>query len=539
MFNWLENRIGLKSGWHRFLNERLPAKVGWPHVLGSILLALLGFQFLTGFLLSFVYSPSPQGAHPSVRFLMEQMQGGAWLRGLHYWGASFLVVFAGFHLIRTFLYAAYRKPRELTWFAGLLLLFCILAFGQTGYLLPWDQRSYWGTTVTIQIISTIPLIGPALAHLIRGGESVGAMTLSRFYSIHVILLPIITILLVAVHLFLVRRFGITAPWSRTGDQAPRETPFYPYQMVRDSAAAFLVLCLLCLFAWQLYAPLDSPADPSDTTVAPRPDWYFLFLFQMLRYFEGKWEVVGTFFIPALLTVALFLIPFIDRNPRRELRYRSFAITFLLIGISTWAWLTYAAIQETPPRSVPGLAGILTTRAERIKRPSEVGGLYLLKQHCFECHSMTVLGDRPDLQTLARNQFPSGSGWFQQHMQEQLGSEIVFKDKEVEELMSVLRIVSGDRPDLLSSIPSRVRFGAHFLYNSSCLNCHKIDGQGGKKPEVPSPDLTFRLLRTKEWHKKHIYDPQSLVRNSKMPPFFHYEPHEYEALAEYILYLHTP
>ena len=539
MLNWLEDRIGLKSNWHRFFYERLPAKVGWPHVLGSVLLALLGFQFLTGLLLSFIYSPSPQGAHRSIHYLMEQMQGGAWLRSLHYWGASFLVVAAGLHLIRTFLYAAYRKPRELTWIAGLLLLFCILAFGQTGYLLPWDQRSYWGTTVTIQIINTIPLIGPVLAHLIRGGESVGALTLSRFYSIHVILLPIITILLVTMHLFFVRRFGITAPWSRTGAEAPRETPFYPYQMVRDSAAAFLVLCLLCLFAWQLYVPLDPPADPSDTTSVPRPDWYFLFLFQMLRYFEGKWEVVGTFFIPALLTFTLFSLPFLDRNPRRELRYRPFAVTLLLIGVSLWAWLTYAAIRETPPSpDVQGLAGILPPRAERIKRPSEVGGLYLIQHRCFECHSMTVLGDRPDLQTLARNQFPTGSTWFQQHLQQQR-RETLFSDKEVEELMSVLRVVTGDRQDLLSSIPPRVRFGAHFLYNSSCLNCHKIDGQGGWNPEVPSPDLTLRVLRTKEWHMKHIYDPQSVVRNSKMPPFFHYEPHEYEALAEYILYLHTP
>ncbi len=539
MLDWFENRIGLKSGWRRFFYERLPAKVGWPHVLGSVLLALLGLQFLSGILLSFVYSPSPQGAHPSVRFLTEQMQGGAWLRSLHYWGASFLVVVAGLHLIRTFLYAAYRKPRELTWIAGLLLLFCILAFGQTGYLLPWDQRSYWGTTVTMEIIETIPLIGPAMARLIRGGDAVGALTLSRFYSIHVILLPLVTIVLVAMHLFFVRRFGITAPWSRTGVEAPRETPFYPYQMVRDSAAALLALCFLFVLAWQLHAPLDPPADPSDTTFVPRPDWYFLFLFQMLRYFEGKWEILGTFVIPALITIALFSLPFLDRNPRRELRYRPFAVSVLLIGISLWAWLTYAAIRQTPSSAtVQGLAGILPPRAERIKRPSEVGGLYLLKVHCFECHSMTVLGERPDLQTLTRNQFPSGSAWFHQHLQEQR-RETLFKDKEVEELMSVLRVVSGDRQDLLASIPPRVRFGAHFLYNSSCLHCHKIDGQGGKEPEVPSPDLTLRLLRTKEWHKKHIYDPQSLVPNSKMPPFFHYEPHEYEAMAEYILYLHTP
>ena len=208
----MENRIRLKTVWRQFLEERLPDKIGWPHVLGSVLLALIAFQFLTGLLLSFVYSASPDGAHASVRYINQQMRGGAWLRSLHYWGASFLVVVAGLHLLRTFLYAAYRKPRELTWIAGVLLFFCILAFGQTGYLLPWDQRAYWGTNVTLQIVRTVPLVGPPLAQLLRGGDSVGALTLSRFYSLHVILLPIATILLVSFHLMLIRRYGITEPW---------------------------------------------------------------------------------------------------------------------------------------------------------------------------------------------------------------------------------------------------------------------------------------------------------------------------------------
>src|SRR5688572_32794733 len=130
MLDWLENRIRLKTAWTRFLEEKLPPRTGWPHVLGSVLLGLLAFQFLTGLLLSFVYSPSPEGAYQSVQYLSERMSGGNWLRALHYWGASFLVVVIALHLIRTFVYAAYRKPRELTWIAGVFLLFCILAFGQ-------------------------------------------------------------------------------------------------------------------------------------------------------------------------------------------------------------------------------------------------------------------------------------------------------------------------------------------------------------------------------------------------------------------------
>ena len=532
MLDWLENRISFLTSWRRFLEEKLPARVGWPHVLGSVVLALLGFQFLTGLLLSFFYSPSPDGAHASVKFVSDQLQSGSWLRALHYWGASFVVVAVLLHLIRTFLYAAYRKPRELTWIAGVLLLFCIFAFGQTGYLLPWDQRAYWGTAVTLKIVASIPWIGPHLAQLLQGGASLGALTLSRFYSIHVVVLPMITILLVAGHLLLIRRFGITDPWSRTGSEGVRTTPFYPYQMARDSFAILVVLGSLILLSSQLPAPLDGPADPADATFVPRPDWYFLFLFQLLRYFEGRWEWIGTFVIPASATLVLLLLPFLDQNPRREFRHRPVSMLLFFGTLTAVGWLTFAAIQEKPHSAEQRASGMSPHRAVRIKRPSEVGGMYLLKQYCFECHSMTQLGDRTSLQTLAKNEFPTGQTWFDQHLQRTL------PEKQVQELMSVLRLVAGDQTDLLVNIPAKARFGAHFFYNSSCPLCHTIDGQGGKNPEVPSPDLTLRLMRTKEWHIKHIHDPQSLVRNSKMPPFFHYEPHEYDALAEYILYLHA-
>jgi ubiquinol-cytochrome c reductase cytochrome b subunit len=340
-------------------------------------------------------------------------------------------------------------------------------------------------------------------------------------------------LLVAIHLFLIRRYGITEPWSRTGSEGTRSVPFYPYQMARDAFAIALVLGMLIAVSSQLAAPLDHPADPGDSTFVPRPDWYFLFLFQMLRYFEGKWEWIGTFVIPFSATIVLFLLPFLDRNTRRELRFRRWSIVVLFTALSIVGWLTYAAVQETPTAIVAQRpSGISPPRATRIKRPSEVGGMFLLKQRCFQCHSMTQFGERANLQALTKNYFPSDPAWFEQH----LGT--AFSEKEVHEVVSVLRWIATDRTDLLIGIPRKAQFGAHFFYNSSCPMCHTIDGQGGKNPEVPSPDLTLRLLRTKEWHIKHIHDPQSVVRNSKMPPFFHYEPQEYDALAEYLLYLHS-
>ena len=143
-----------------FLNKPIPERVGWPHIFGSMLLALFTLQFLTGILLSFVYSASPDSAWKSVRYISEEMPGGSWIRGIHFWGASLMVIVLALHLIRTFIYAAYKKPRQFTWVVGVLLLLVMLAFAQTGYLLPWDQKAYWGTNVTIEIIRTAPILGP-------------------------------------------------------------------------------------------------------------------------------------------------------------------------------------------------------------------------------------------------------------------------------------------------------------------------------------------------------------------------------------------
>jgi ubiquinol-cytochrome c reductase cytochrome b subunit len=247
-----------------------------------------------------------------------------------------MVIVIALHLLRTFLYAAYRKPRELTWIVGVLLLLCVLAFSQTGFLLPWDQMAYWGTEVTIRIIGSAPVIGPRIASFLRGGEVIGSFTLSRFYSIHTVILPLATVLLILGHLILIRRYGITAPWSRTGTEPLRNTSFYPYQTVKDSAAMLLILVVLFGMAVFIPVPLGSPADPGDNSIIPRPEWYFLFLFQLLHYFEGKWETIGTFFLPNLAILLLLLVPFIDRNPDRRLNRRLFAVFAAASCVLLWS-----------------------------------------------------------------------------------------------------------------------------------------------------------------------------------------------------------
>ena len=188
--DWFNDRTGYRAGLRRVLDEPVPGDVNWWFTLGSVLLFLLAMQFVTGVTLTMYYVPTPAHAYDSVRFISTQLTFGRMLRGLHFYGASFIVVFAVLHLLRVLFFGAYKSPREVTWGTGIVLLLLVLAFGLTGYLLPWDQRAYWATVVTINIAKSTPVVGPYIADIMRGGPAIGALTLSRWYATHVILLPV-------------------------------------------------------------------------------------------------------------------------------------------------------------------------------------------------------------------------------------------------------------------------------------------------------------------------------------------------------------
>src|SRR6185437_13206150 len=208
MRDWLDNRTGFRGLLKHLLDEPLPSGVGWWFVTGSIVMFLLTVQLLTGVLLAVFYSPSPDHAYDSVRFIMERVTFGRVLRGLHFFGASFIVIAAVVHMLRVVAFGSYKKPRELNWMVGVVLLLIILGFALTGYLLPWDQKAYWATTVTLNIARSGPM-GEYVAGLMRGGEALGSLTLLRWYAVHVFLLPASLIVFVIAHLFLMRRHGIS------------------------------------------------------------------------------------------------------------------------------------------------------------------------------------------------------------------------------------------------------------------------------------------------------------------------------------------
>jgi quinol-cytochrome oxidoreductase complex cytochrome b subunit len=207
--NWLDERLGWRKVWEAIFLRQVP-KVNWLYTLGSATLFVGLLQIFTGILLTIYYVPTPDHAYDSVQYITTQVPAGWLIRGLHHWGASAMVVLSVLHMLRVILYGAYKFPREVTWFSGVVLLLIVLGFGFTGYLLPWDQKSYWATTVGTRIAGVAPVIGEAILRVMRGGEELSAITLARFFGTHVWVLPLVLVLLLALHLYLVIRIGISA-----------------------------------------------------------------------------------------------------------------------------------------------------------------------------------------------------------------------------------------------------------------------------------------------------------------------------------------
>ncbi|HEX9014982.1 MAG TPA: cytochrome bc complex cytochrome b subunit [Chloroflexota bacterium] len=355
LWGWIDERSGVRSVWNVFFARQVPTGVGFFYTLGFVTMFLFMLQAATGIFLAMYYSPSPDHAYDSINFIMTEVPLGAVVRGIHHWGATAMVVAVVLHMCTVFVLGAYKYPRELTWMVGVLLLTITLVFGFTGYLLPWDEKAYWATVVGTNIPGTLPVIGEFVVRVLRGGSQLGALTLTRFFSIHVLLLPASLLGLVGVHLFLVVYHGVSVPpglWERlpgrrgTESASPtlrefaeegrgyheryqyfktRGDPFWPNVIMEDMVVGvFAVMIILGLLVWQ-GVPLEARADPANTSYVPRPDWYFLFLFQLLKYFPGNLEWLGAGVLPAVVIALIFFLPLYDRTPWRSPRRRKLAI----------------------------------------------------------------------------------------------------------------------------------------------------------------------------------------------------------------------
>jgi ubiquinol-cytochrome c reductase cytochrome b subunit len=400
---WLDHRTGFRKVIEVLLIEHIPGGARWRYVWGSVLAFVFLIQLVTGVLLMTAYSPGDSTAWSSVYFIQYKMDFGWLIRGLHHFGSQAMVVLLGVHMLQVVIAGAHLPPREINWWLGLALMALVLAMSLTGYLLPWDQKGYYATQVATNIAGNLPVLGPFVQKFIVGGPAYGHHTLTRFYALHVGILPPLIIVLVILHVAVFRRHGVTTPRHATGAGW-----FWPDQAFKDMLVSMIVFAiLLAVVIWggqgnaieppageetaaaeepDLYerwahagregsgANLDAPADPATESYPARPEWYFLALFQLLKYFEGDLEILGTVLIPMGVGLLMFLLPLLGYGPMRKFGH----VVGVLVVVGFWtglATLTYLALADDMTDPVPRW---VITKVGLYLVPAAAGVLVLLQ-----------------------------------------------------------------------------------------------------------------------------------------------------------------
>jgi len=412
---WINERLGVGSILKGFLDRPIPANVGWWNTLGSATLFLIIVQITTGIALTLYYVPTAEQAYQSVQHI-DALAFGAFVRGVHHWSASALVVLIGLHTLRVFFQAAYKYPRELTWIIGAVLFVLMLGFAFTGYLLPWDQKAYWATVVGTNVAGSAPFVGDLALRLMRGGTALTSETLTRFYGIHVWVLPATLLIGVGIHLFMVIRQGIAAaprrkpivedvPGEAQKDRYAREYaaekrgghPFYR-SLLKDAIIAAVFMAIVATLAIAVGAPLEAQANPNAVGYVPRPEWYFLDMFQMLWYVSGPAEPLVVFLAGTLGFVVFLLLPFLDRGRERHPARRPIA-TFLGVAVVVGV-VAMTALGALSP--VPSTDATVQVDTATLTDAQKAGLKVYQVEGCSSCHMLSGRGGTagPDLTTVA-------------------------------------------------------------------------------------------------------------------------------------------
>lgn len=563
LFDWLDQRTGYRGIVRHALQENVPGGARWRYVWGSTLTFCLAIQFVTGIFLWMAYSPSSQTAWESVFYIQNEMAGGWFLRGLHHYTAQVMNVLLVLHLMQVVIDGAYKAPREVNFWFGLGLLLLVLGLSLTGYLLPWDQKGYWATKVATSIAAITPIVGPELQKLIIGGADYGHHTLTRFFALHAGVFPAAIIALLVVHIYLFRRHGLKAREPRMRPDAA----FWPDQVLKDAVACLAVLAtVIFLIIRTRGADLAAPADPSEPYAAARPEWYFLFLFQFLKYFPGGTEVWGAIIIPSVILLVVFAMPFIG-NWKLGHRFNLGLLWSLLAGAGLLTWLAVAEDARNPDY----LAGVKASRfaAERVKELAQspsgisplgavnllrtdplVQGPRLFAEYCASCHRYDGhdgLGNRPtdpqsapDLKGFASRDWIAGSvdpdqiattnyfggtkfrdGKMARFVKKNIAA---FTPEEKDQLKKVVAAISAeaglkgqraaDAADAAIIAEGRILAGGNVM---RCTECHQFRK---RDEDATGPDLTG--YGSAEWLTGIINDPTHDrfygKRNDRMPAF---------------------
>lgn len=350
--DYIDERLGLSSLIRaQFVDYKVPKEINIFYTLGFIALAGFMIQAITGLFLLFYYIPHPDHAFRSVQRIMNDIPYGWLFRHIHVAGSNLMVAVVFLHLFSVFFMGSYKKPREFHWLVGAIMLFFTLTFCLSGYLLPWSQLSYWATTIVTNLPTAFPYVGDIIADTLRGGKSVTGLTLNRFFGLHVALLPCLMSLLIATHIFLIRRTGISMPpWHERPEMIPSSDyrhatyadgqPFYLFMLKELSMVMFYIALIFFVIAFlpTLFLPEETlvEADPSRTPEYIRPEWYFLAPYQMLKLIPSKF--LGITLQLILLLIFIFW-PFIDRSPERNILKRPKLLTVFIVTTFLWIILT--------------------------------------------------------------------------------------------------------------------------------------------------------------------------------------------------------
>jgi ubiquinol-cytochrome c reductase cytochrome b subunit len=539
ILDWLQDRTGYRELTKEALDEPVPGGARLAYVWGSALTLTFLTQAVTGALLMTAYQPSATTAWSSVLHISHTMSMGWLVRGLHHYGAQAMVVLLVMHLGQTAIHGAYKKPREMNWLLGLGLMGLTLAFSLTGYLLPWDQKGYWATKVATNIAGTIPLIGGFTQRLLVGGADYGHATLTRFYALHVFLLPAALVGLLAAHVALFRKHGVTPP---PGADLKKVDRFYPKQLTIDLAIGLVTLGIVYALAMKSHgAPLDAPADPASDYPA-RPEWYFLALFEALKYVPGNVEWIVAVGLPLVAGGYLVALPFLDKKPTTALKPRLGLLAPLALGVLGAVALTLSSMRSDSNN--PDFVAARKLAEERAARAAELAkagvppagplallasdpatrGPELFDKHCASCHRLGAHGPEAGKDTAPDLTGYGTEAWVLALLDNPDADTLFGKTPFKGEMPSVVRPAPDDeyKDAFVAMKPEDMKTIAAFLVGESsgtggkgtpgekmvkerCQSCHRIDGATDAE-DSNAPEL--RAWASPAWIAAQIANPGS-------------------------------
>lgn len=518
---WLDQRTGYSALIKLITQEPIPGGARWWLVFGAVLTFLFVLELVTGVLLAAHYDPSATGAWASTAFIQDSLSFGWFIRGLHSFGSTALIVVAVIHALQVVLFGAYRAPREMTWLSGVIFMGLLLLFALSGYGLPWDEAGYAAKQVDFTITGTAPLIGPALQKVLQGGDVMGNYTVTHLNAAHTLLLPAVAVALLVGHVALVKRHGVTPRWNVNEVTLARATrPYWPYQAARDALACGLMFAILvCAVVATRGAALGGPADPTGSYQA-RPEWYMLPLYQLRKAFEGPLEMLVVLLAPAAVVLIVSALPWIDRARERAPRRRLPVLIAVALGTVGLAVLGYLPVRrDQNDRAFQRSRAEAAERAQRSRAlamqgvPPE-GGLAVYRndpshrvrelwnERCAKCHTFIGPGAHgpgdgsagaapagggagpkagPDLKGYGTRTWiagflhdPRAPGYMGSANIDRGMKAVSGTREEIDALAELVYAETGAR----DVDRARVARGRQLLSTKDCDSCHDLDGTSG-------------------------------------------------------------